>query len=180
MYCPQCGEANDDALGYCRTCGLDLEQSRRDLENSKNEPRSEPAQTPAGERRGMAEDQWRWERPDVRPQPPNRYPPPPYTNPYGHQPTYAYGLREHVPSYMAWAIITLILCFWPTGIVAVVYASKVDNRLAIGDVAGAREASGKAKMWSWISFIIAIAGLVIAIGLAILFFVMGATIEYYG
>jgi hypothetical protein len=64
---------------------------------------------------------------------------------------------------MAWAIITLILCFWPTGIAAVVYASRVGDRLAIGDIAGAREASRKAKMWSWISFGIALAGVVIAI-----------------
>ena len=49
---------------------------------------------------------------------------------------------------MGWAIATLILCFWPTGIVAVVYASKVGNRLAVGDVPGAQEASRKAKMWT--------------------------------
>jgi len=76
---------------------------------------------------------------------------------------------------MGWAIATLILCFWPTGIVAVVYASKVGNRLALGDVLGAQEASRKAKMWCWITFGIGVAWVVIAVIVAIALAVIGAT-----
>jgi hypothetical protein len=73
------------------------------------------------------------------------------------------GVIANVPNYLGWAIAVLILCFWPTGIAAVVNASRVNNRLALGDVAGAQEASRKAKMWCWVSFIIAIVWIVIVI-----------------
>jgi hypothetical protein len=79
----------------------------------------------------------------------------------GYQAIPRYGSVPHVPDYMGWAIATLILCFWPTGIAAVVYASRVGNRLAMGDVAGAQEASRLAKKWCWVSFIIALVGVVI-------------------
>jgi hypothetical protein len=68
-----------------------------------------------------------------------------------------------VPSHMVWAILTLILCFWPTGIVAVVYASQVGNKLAVGDYNGAVYSSRRAKLWSWITFGIAIFWIVVAI-----------------
>jgi hypothetical protein len=49
--------------------------------------------------------------------------------------------------------------------VAVVFASRVGNKLALGDVPGAQEASRKAKMWCWITFGIAIAIWVISIAI---------------
>ncbi len=91
----------------------------------------------------------------------------------GQQPGYGYGTIPNIPSYMGWAIVTLILCFWPTGIVAVVYASKVGNRLALGDVPGAQEASRKAKMWTWITFGIGVAGVVLAIIIGVLVAALG-------
>jgi hypothetical protein len=69
---------------------------------------------------------------------------------------------------MGWAIATLILCFWPTGIVAVVYASQVGNKLALGDITGAQESSRKAKIWCWVTFGIGIAWFVIAIAAILL------------
>jgi hypothetical protein len=80
---------------------------------------------------------------------------PPYQP--GYDPARGYYTPPYVPSHMVWAILTLILCFFPTGIVAVVYASKVDGRLAMGDVTGAQDASRNAKIWSWVSFGIAVA-----------------------
>jgi len=73
------------------------------------------------------------------------------------------GTAPYVPSHLGWAIAVLILCFWPTGIAAVVFASRVGNLLAIGDIAGAQEASRKAKMWCWISFVIAIIWIILVI-----------------
>ena len=49
-----------------------------------------------------------------------------------------------------------------------VYASQVGNKLAVGDFAGAKESSRKAKLWCWITFGIALAGVAIAILIAIL------------
>lgn len=47
-----------------------------------------------------------------------------------------------------WAIVSTILCCLPTGIVAIVYACKVDNLYLMGDYQGAVEASNKARNWA--------------------------------
>src|SRR5262245_10609369 len=57
-----------------------------------------------------------------------------------------------VPSHMVWAILSTFFCCLPFGIVAIVYASNVSAKLQLGDVTGAKDASAKAKLWSWISF----------------------------
>lgn len=65
---------------------------------------------------------------------------------------YRATIPEHVPSYLAQAILVTLLCCMPFGIVAIVYASQASGRQSAGDYAGAREASGKAKTWCWVSF----------------------------
>jgi hypothetical protein len=62
-----------------------------------------------------------------------------------------------------WAILVTLLCFLPTGIAAIVYASQVNTKLSAGNVAGAREASDKAKMWTIISAVIGVLLAVIVI-----------------
>ena len=110
------------------------------------------------------------------PQQPGYYQPGAY-QPAGYQP--GYGVMPRVASYMGWAIATLILCFWPTGIVAVVYASRVGNLLAMGDVRGAQEASKKAKTWCWVTFGIGIALCIIAVLIIIFAVAAGvSTIDY--
>ncbi len=78
------------------------------------------------------------------------------------------GLIPKVPNYLVWAIISLIFFFLPGGIVAVIYAVKVDNLLAAGDVAGAQHASGVAKAWCVVSTVIFCFGIVLSIILAII------------
>lgn len=57
-----------------------------------------------------------------------------------------------IPNYLVFAILTTVLCCLPTGIPAIIYASQVNTKLQLGDVAGAQAASNNAKMWCWISF----------------------------
>ena len=59
---------------------------------------------------------------------------------------------EKVPTYLWQSIVCLVLCCLPAAIPAIIFATKVDPALKQGDVAAAREASQKAKMWCWISF----------------------------
>jgi len=153
MYCPQCGGTNDDAARFCTTCGLDMENYRKQWQQPGPAAASQPP----------AEGNYQ------QPYGQQSYGPPPYQQQYPQQYQTqqhyqsGYGAMANVPSYMGWAIAVLILCFWPTGIVAIVYASQVSNKLALGDYAGAVHSSKRAKLWSWISFGIAIAGIVIAI-----------------
>lgn len=76
-----------------------------------------------------------------------------------------------IDNYLVPAILVTLCCCLPGGVVAIVYAAQVNSKLAAGDVEGARNAARNAKMWSWIS---AGAGLAIAIGYAVIMFVVMA------
>ncbi|MDV0439672.1 CD225/dispanin family protein [Xanthomonas sacchari] len=72
-----------------------------------------------------------------------------------------------VPNHLAWAIISTVLgfCFCCpsliTGIVAIVFSSKVNGLLNQGDLEGARRASNTAKTWCWVTTALAIIGVLI-------------------
>ena len=95
---------------------------------------------------------------------------PPYgqpQQPYGQQP---YGAPQmgypaapggvKPNNYLAWSIISIFL-FWPTGIPAIINATKVDPAWQMGNAAMAQEHSSKAKRFSMIGTIIGAVGFVI-------------------
>ena len=53
-----------------------------------------------------------------------------------------------VPNNLVWAILTTLFCCLPAGIVSIVYAARVNGKLAAGDIAGARDSAAKAKKWA--------------------------------
>jgi len=65
-----------------------------------------------------------------------------------------------VPNYLVPAIIS-IFCCWPLAIPAIIFATQVNGKVAAGDVAGAQDASKKAKMFSFIAIGIGLLGGVI-------------------
>jgi len=65
------------------------------------------------------------------------------------------------PNYLAWAIITTILCCLPFGIVSIIYAAQVNSKWAAGDYNGAQVSSKNAKTWAWVSFAVGISGIII-------------------
>ncbi len=81
--------------------------------------------------------------------------------------------RPDVPSHLIAAVLITIFsslcCCNPVGfifgVVAVIYASQVDTKLAEGNMAGAKESSKKAKTWCWIAIIAILA-------LTILYFIV--------
>jgi hypothetical protein len=78
------------------------------------------------------------------------------------------GHQEFVPNHLVWAILSTLFCCLPLGIVSIVYAAQVDGKRAAGDIAGAREASGKAKFWALLS-----AALMLIPALLYLLFLLG-------
>lgn len=62
-----------------------------------------------------------------------------------------YQAGAPVPNYLVPAILTTVFCCLPFGIVSIVYAAQVNDRLAAGDRAGALQLSQKAKTWAWIA-----------------------------
>lgn len=73
------------------------------------------------------------------------------------------------PSYLVWAILS-VLCCWPLAIVSIVFATQVNGKWAIGDVAGAQVASECARkfaIWSLIAWgIVLVLWLLVRLGLA--------------
>lgn len=61
-------------------------------------------------------------------------------------------------SNMVWAILTTIFCCLPTGIYAIILASKVDSLYYAGRYDEAEDASNGAKKWSFIGCVLAIIG----------------------
>ena len=77
----------------------------------------------------------------------------------------------NVPNHLAWAIVSTVLAtclccpLGLVGIVAIVFAAKVNNLLQQGDLDGARRASANAKTWCWVATAFAIIGLLINIAM---------------
>ncbi|MCI9285154.1 MAG: DUF4339 domain-containing protein [Muribaculaceae bacterium] len=57
------------------------------------------------------------------------------------------------PTYLVWAILATICCCIVTGVVAIIYSSKVSPLYYRGDYAGAKKASEMAGWWVIISFV---------------------------
>jgi hypothetical protein len=75
---------------------------------------------------------------------------------------------QNIPNYLVQSILVTLFCCLPFGIVAIVYAAQVNGKIQAGDVQGALDASGKAKMWSWISFGVGLVGSLIYLALSLM------------
>lgn len=95
-------------------------------------------------------------------------PPPPAAT--GYNPAGVAGAPP--PNYLVWAILSTILCCLPLGVASIVYAAQVNSKWQAGDVAGAADASEKARkfaMWSaiagvagalvWLFFVVVVAAM---------------------
>lgn len=56
-----------------------------------------------------------------------------------------------MPNYLVPTILTTLFCCLPFGVVSIVYAARVNGKLAAGDHPGALQSSQNAKTWAWIS-----------------------------
>jgi hypothetical protein len=66
-------------------------------------------------------------------------------------PPAAGGTATPVPNYLVWAIISVCGCGWPLAIPAIIFATQVNSKVAAGDIAGAEDASKKAKLFAMIA-----------------------------
>lgn len=79
-------------------------------------------------------------------------------------PSYSRPVYQHVPSYLAQAILVTLLCCLPFGIVAIVYAADANSKKAAGNFVAARRAADSAKNWCLVSLLCG----VIPIGLVVM------------
>lgn len=71
--------------------------------------------------------------------------------------------QEKVNNYLVPAILSTLCCCMPFGIVSIVFASQVNTKLSVGDIVGAKDSAGKAKMWMLISVGLGLVAWVISI-----------------
>lgn len=90
----------------------------------------------------------------------NWTPPPPPSGAMGAAPS----------NYLVPAILVTLFCCLPGGVVAIIYATQVNSKVAAGDLAGAEAASKSAKMWVMISAGVGVALILIYI---VVMFVFG-------
>ncbi len=147
MSCPQCGGTNEDSARFCSAFALDLGEYKQRWQNW-NERRGA---TGRGTGRPAAGDvpATAFATAAIPAAAPPAIPAPICSavpgSPVLPDEATVRG-RPSRPELHGLGHRHLILCFWPTGIVAVVYASQVGNKLALGDIAGAQESSRKAKI----------------------------------
>ncbi|MBN1572598.1 MAG: CD225/dispanin family protein [Deltaproteobacteria bacterium] len=61
------------------------------------------------------------------------------------------GESEYVPNYLAPAILVMIFCCLPFGVVSLAYAAQVNGRLIAGQREKALNASHMAKIWCFVT-----------------------------
>lgn len=101
-------------------------------------------------------------------------PPPPAGGGYSAPPPPMGGGGTPPPNNLVLAILGL-LCCWPLGIPAVVFAAQVNGKWASGDHAGAVDASAKAKKFGMIALILGIVVTVLYIILMVMGVVAGSS-----
>lgn len=131
MNCPNCGTSNLENASICVNCG-------RPLTAGGAPPPPPPA-------------------PQASYTPPQASytPPPPPGSSFGAPPP-----MQQIPNYLWQSIVVTLCCCLPFGIVAIIFAAQVNDKLRRGDVGGAMQASKQAKMWCLIGLA---CGLVVAI-----------------
>ena len=75
----------------------------------------------------------------------------------------AQGARVEVPNHMVMAILTTLFCCLPGGVIAIIYASQVNNKLATGDIAGAQASAKTAKTWIIINIITPFVSVIVSV-----------------
>ena len=57
-----------------------------------------------------------------------------------------------ISNHLGKAILATLFCFWPAGIVSIVFAARVNSKIKKGDMQGALRSSRRAKIWACAAF----------------------------
>ena len=184
MFCPQCGKETASGNSVCEHCGAPLwadtnapQQPQATVEQAQQpveQPQAPaaPAENPVPQQPVAPQQPYNAvpPQPPVAPPQPPVYPQQPYNAvppqpPVAPPPAYPQQPQQpapHISNYLAWAIVCIFLCC-PLAIPAIVYASKVNNLIAMGDYEGAMIASKNAKTFCIIATVLGAIAIVLGI-----------------
>ncbi len=188
MFCPQCGKETASGNSVCEHCGAPLwadanapQQPQAPVEQARQPQAPVENQIPQQPYNAVPP------KPPVAPPQPPVYPQQPYNavppQPPVAPPPPAYPQQPqqpvpHISNYLAWAIVCIFLC-WPLAIPAIVYASKVNNLIAMGDYEGAMNASKNAKTFCLIATILGAVAVVFSIISGVIAGIAASSALYY-
>lgn len=92
---------------------------------------------------------------------PSSYTPPPPGGSFGG----ATAAPAQIPNYLWQSIVVTICCCLPFGIVGIIFAAQVNDKIRRGDIQGAMVASKNAKTWVLVAFIVGIVLQIVVWGL---------------
>lgn len=171
MFCPQCGKETASGNSVCEHCGAPLWADA----NAPQQPQA-PVEPQAPQQPAAPQQPYNPAPPQAPVYPQQPYNPvPPQSPVYPQQPQQP---APHISNYLAWAIVCIFLC-WPLAIPAIVYASKVNNLIAMGDYEGAMNASKNAKTFCLIATILGAIALVLGIIGGVLGGLFASSYYYY-
>lgn len=124
MRCYSCNSENETESKFCSTCGTMMEPT---IDSSKKSVESNYTKDPTAKSATVVETT---------------------TPPASSKP----AVNSTISTYLIPSILVTLFCCLPFGVAAIVFAAKVDGKVASGDIAGAQECSNKAKTFCLISF----------------------------
>lgn len=190
MFCPQCGKETASGNFVCEHCGAPLWADTNAPQQPVEQPQAPaaPAENPVPQQSVAPQQPYNAvppQPPVVPPQPPvypqqpyNAVPPQPPVAPPPAYPQQPQQPAPHISNYLAWAIVCIFLC-WPLAIPAIVYASKVNNLIAMGDYEGAMNASKNAKTFCIIATVLGAIAIVLGIIGGIIGGMAASSYNYY-
>ncbi|HLY81477.1 MAG TPA: CD225/dispanin family protein [Acidimicrobiales bacterium] len=85
----------------------------------------------------------------------------------GHNYASAPPSQAKPANHLVWTILATVFFCLPLGLVGIYFSTQVDKKYFIGDLAGAQEASRRARTWAIVSAIVGVIAIVILIAVAL-------------
>ncbi|MBQ7403325.1 MAG: CD225/dispanin family protein [Lentisphaeria bacterium] len=151
MNCVRCGNRLNNGEAFCPECGAQQPVQNSQQGYAQDRPYNMQGQYNQYQQPGYNQGQY------------NQYQQPGYNQQYNQyqQPGYNQGQYnqyqqpgmppQQINTWMIPAILATLLCCFPFGIVSIVFASKSQSALSVGDMYGARDNAEKAKIWFIVS-----------------------------
>ncbi len=184
MNCVNCYQEIPDGSKFCPHCGAQQpETTGTDPVNTQPDTAGQPG---AEAQTGTTETSSQPGAQTVGAQYQNQYQSDPYQNgqyqnasyqtPPVYQSTYEPAPQVNWVPYLVLSIISTVCCCVPFGIVAIVYAAKINSSVSAGNIEEAQRAAKTSKIWIIAAFA---SGFIVLVLYLLFFLVIGDTGYYY-